>query len=98
MDWQMVNYFQLEQLTELIHQGLSPLQHKIVVTLYTTDVHNRDIIDRVIEHGVKSVFDFQWVQQLRYYWDDQIENILVKQVLTPITIYYSDKSYKYGRI
>ena len=87
-DWQMVNYFQLEQLSELIRSDLQPLQHKIVTSLYVSDVHNRDIVDQLVESQVKSVQEFQWIQQLRYYWDDNSENILIKQVNTSLRYGY----------
>ena len=51
-DWQNVNYFQLEQLTEHVRSGLNSIQHKIIVALITLDVHARDIIDNLTEGNV----------------------------------------------
>ena len=79
-DWQNVNYFQLEQLTEHVRSGLNSIQHKIIVSLITLDVHARDIIDNLVIENVKSTQDFNWLQQLRYYWDESVDNIVVKQV------------------
>jgi len=79
-DWQNVNYFQLEQLTDHIRSGLNSIQHKIISSLITLDVHGRDIIDKLVAENVQSIQDFNWLQQLRYYWDDQVDDILVKQV------------------
>lgn len=79
-DWQNVNYFQLEQLTEHVRSGLNSIQHKIIVALITLDVHARDIIDNLVIENVKSTQDFNWLQQLRYYWDESVDNIVVRQV------------------
>jgi len=40
-----VNYFQLDNLIELIRSRLSSISHKIIVALITLDVYARDKID-----------------------------------------------------
>jgi dynein heavy chain len=67
-------------LTEHIRNGLNSIQHKIIVALITLDVHARDIIDNLVSENVSSTQDFNWLQQLRYYWDESVDNINVKQV------------------
>jgi dynein heavy chain len=59
-DWQNVNYFQLEQLTEHVRAGLEPIKHKIIVALITQDVHARDIVDNLVAENVTSLQDFNW--------------------------------------
>lgn len=46
----------------MVRTDLSKLLRKIVVALITTDVHNRDIIEKLYELGVESIKDFQWQQ------------------------------------
>ena len=53
-----------------MRSGLDSIKHKIIVALITLDVHARDIIDNLVEEQVSSTQDFNWLQQLRYYWDD----------------------------
>ena len=79
-EWYDTNETQLAQLTELVRGKLTSLQRKIIVALVTTDVHARDIIEDLIKQNVQSIYDFAWQQQLRYYWDEEIDNCLVKQV------------------
>ena len=67
-------------MTEHIRNGLNSIQHKIIVALITLDVHARDIIDNLVSENVSSTQDFNWLQQLRYYWDESVDNINVKQV------------------
>jgi dynein heavy chain len=77
-EWYDMNETQLGQLTELVRGKLTSLQRKIIVALVTTDVHARDIIEDLVKSNVQSVYDFAWQQQLRYYWDEEIDNCLVK--------------------
>ena len=42
-------------------------------------MHARDVVHDLIVKDVKSPFDFDWVAQLRYYWEEQ-ETLKVKMV------------------
>lgn len=79
-DWYNINTTQLEQLVELVRGNLTSLQRKVIVSLITTDVHGRDIIDILRGEGVETVTDFLWQQQLRYYWDKESEVVVIRQI------------------
>ena len=50
---------------QLIFEGLRYLQT-------TPQVHARDVTANLIEVGVKNLNDFEWIQQMRYYWDEEL--------------------------
>ena len=54
---------------------LTKLMRGSLVALITIDVHNRDIIEYLINDGTDSKGDFNWQMRIRYYWDDSIGNI-----------------------
>ena len=60
--WLNINYIQLQDLTELVREGLAGIAHKIIVALITVDVHNRDIIENLLALQVESANDFNWQQ------------------------------------
>ena len=37
------------------------------------DVHARDVQKKMAEAGVARVTDFDWISQMRYYWEGDIE-------------------------
>lgn len=53
-----------------------------VVSLITIEVHARDVIDKLGRIGCTAVTDFEWVSQLRFYWDRESDDCVVKQVLS----------------
>lgn len=39
--------------------------------LIVIDVHARDVIQKVVDANVNDLFAFEWISQLRYYWQNQ---------------------------
>jgi dynein heavy chain len=50
------------------------------VALITIEVHARDVIEKLAKANCSSVNDFEWVSQLRFYWDKDLNDCVVKQV------------------
>lgn len=61
---------QLQEMVMLVRGKLNKLQRKTLGALTTIDVHNRDVVSKMVELGTHEVTDFEWVSQFRYYWDD----------------------------
>lgn len=40
--------------------------------LITIDVHAYDVVKLLIDKNVTSESDFEWLAQLRYYWEDDV--------------------------
>jgi hypothetical protein len=51
-----------------------------VVALIAQEVHARDTIDKLYQNGCRAPTDFDWISQLRFYWDRDDSHCLVKQV------------------
>ncbi|XP_024523426.1 dynein heavy chain 1, axonemal [Selaginella moellendorffii] len=69
---------QLMALTDLVRKPLSALARLTLGALIVIDVHARDVTQKLIDENVKAVTDFEWVSQLRYYWEN--EGVYVKMV------------------
>ncbi|TPP61873.1 Dynein beta chain ciliary [Fasciola gigantica] len=67
------NKKQISQLGILIQMLLTDLtagDRQKIMTLCTIDVHNRDIVGKLITQKVESSQAFTWLSQLRHRWDD----------------------------
>ncbi|XP_073391166.1 uncharacterized protein [Physcomitrium patens] len=73
------NVDQLEELSVLVCGDLHALQRKILTALITIDVHARDIVDNLLSNKTFKGTEFGWQMQLRYYWDDEVEDCVVRQ-------------------
>eukprot|EP01035_Chromulina_nebulosa_P018662 gene18662-24408_t len=62
--------YQLREMVELVRGPLTSLARKTLGALTTIDVHNRDVVSKMVELGTSKVTDFEWISQLRYYWED----------------------------
>lgn len=57
----------LDSLRALVKGELTFFQREILCALIVIEVHARDVTSMLVEEGVKSITDFQWTCQLRYY-------------------------------
>eukprot|EP01042_Synura_sphagnicola_P000104 gene104-103_t len=61
---------QLREMVNLVRGKLNKLQRKTLGALTTIDVHNRDVVSKMVELSTRDVADFEWISQFRYYWED----------------------------
>lgn len=59
----------LQCYSEIIRGSLSKVLRLKVVALVTVEVHARDVIDKLAKAGCNDVNAFEWLCQLRLYWD-----------------------------
>ena len=60
---------QLEKLVELVRGDLSALARATLGALTVMDVHARDVVSKMLDEGVKSDKEFEWLSQMRYSWE-----------------------------
>ena len=81
----------LNKLTEAVRAVKNKVQRKKLVALITVEVHSRDVIEKIakvvnIDHN-----SFEWLMQLRFYWDKEQGpngNCVVRQTNTRFTYGY----------
>ncbi|KAJ3076098.1 Dynein heavy chain 1, axonemal [Rhizoclosmatium hyalinum] len=76
---------QLQGLVSLVRGELPFLNRLVLGDLIVIDVHARDVVKKLVDTGVCSENDFEWISQLRYYWED--DDLRVKIV---------NANFKYG--
>ena len=79
----------LEYLVDQTIKDLTKLQRISCETLVTIHVHQRDIFEDLIKKKVKMASDFEWQKQARFYYDGDLEEILVK--ITDIDFVYQNE-------
>ncbi|GMI05338.1 hypothetical protein TrVE_jg1168 [Triparma verrucosa] len=81
----------LNRLTDLVRDPkLQKIDRKKTVALITMEIHNRDVMERMIKANCTSVNDFDWLSQLRFIFNKEegdFGTCIVKQ--TNCTLSYS---------
>lgn len=59
----------LNKFSEIIRGNLTKMQRLKLVSLVTIEIHARDVIEKLAKSSVSDVNGFEWLMQLRVYWD-----------------------------
>lgn len=59
----------INKMVAIVRKDLNILQRTLMGALIVLDVHARDVVTELIQKAVKSLNDFEFSKQLRYYWD-----------------------------
>ncbi|KAL4125505.1 hypothetical protein PRIC2_009088 [Phytophthora ramorum] len=69
----------------MVRGQLSATDRKKVVALITIEIHSRDVIDRLVKQNCKSVNDFDWLMQLRFYFNKDLGEVGICEVKQTVT-------------
>lgn len=59
----------LNKYSEAIRGNLTKIMRLKIVALVTVEVHARDVIEKLYKSGAADVTSFEWLSQLRLYWE-----------------------------
>ncbi|XP_047429543.1 dynein axonemal heavy chain 2 [Mugil cephalus] len=68
--------------SETIRNDLSKVLRLKIVALVTVEVHARDVIAKLGKAGCSDVNAFEWLCQLRLYWDKDLNDCIIRQTNT----------------
>lgn len=72
----------LQKFSEAIRSNLTKVQRLKVVAIVTIEIHARDVIDKMYKVGCMDITAFEWTSQLRFYWDRDVDDCIVRQTNT----------------
>ncbi|CAL7938030.1 unnamed protein product [Xylocopa violacea] len=72
----------LSKYTDAIRGELSRLDRLKFKAIAVIEIHARDVIEKMYRANCKDVSAFEWLSQLRFYWDKDIDDCIVWQTNT----------------
>lgn len=69
---------ELKDIVTLIRsEDITNLQRITIKALIVIDVHAKDVVEELIRKGVNSATDFNWLAQLRYYFEEESVDVKI---------------------
>eukprot|EP00752_Nemacystus_decipiens_P009956 g8879.t1 len=56
----------LNKMSDMVRGQLTKIERNKLVALITMEIHNRDVMERMIKAGCAATSDFEWLSQLRF--------------------------------
>nr|XP_034179953.1 dynein heavy chain 2, axonemal [Osmia lignaria] len=72
----------LNKYSEAIRSDLTQLDRLKLKAIVVIEIHARDVIEKMYRANCKDVSAFEWLSQLRFYWDKDIDDCIVWQTNT----------------
>ncbi|XP_041356323.1 dynein heavy chain 6, axonemal-like isoform X2 [Gigantopelta aegis] len=72
----------LNKLAAIVRGELPKLARAVLCALITIDVHGRDMITEMVKTQVDDISSFQWQKQMRYYWDADVDDCIVRMSIS----------------
>ncbi|XP_017775151.1 PREDICTED: dynein heavy chain 8, axonemal [Nicrophorus vespilloides] len=79
----------LNSLIDLTSKDLTVLERTRFETMVTIHVHQRDIFDDIVKLKVRSLLDFEWQKQARFYYNEENDDVLVR--ITDVIFLYQNE-------
>jgi len=61
---------QILETVKLVRQRLNKLQSITLGALIVIDVHGKDVVQALRDQKISSINEFEWIKQMRYYWEE----------------------------
>ncbi|XP_065826535.1 dynein axonemal heavy chain 3-like isoform X2 [Oscarella lobularis] len=77
---------QIDEIVELVRGKLPKMARITLGALTVIDVHARDVVAKLTKDDVSDPTAFDWISQLRYYWEN--DNVVVRMITTDVKYGY----------
>ncbi|XP_058531818.1 dynein axonemal heavy chain 2 isoform X3 [Ochotona princeps] len=76
----------LNKYSEAIRGNLTKIMRLKIVALVTIEIHARDVLEKLYKSGLMDVNSFDWLSQLRFYWEKvsekDLDDCMIRQTNT----------------
>nr|XP_055113102.1 dynein axonemal heavy chain 2 isoform X1 [Symphalangus syndactylus] len=78
----------LNKYSEAIRGNLTKIMRLKIVALVTIEIHARDVLEKLYKSGLMDVNSFDWLSQLRFYWEKDLDDCMIRQTNTQFQYSY----------
>ena len=79
---------QIDFMVEMVRGKLNKNQRIMMGALTVMDVHAREVLKSMVRRRICGPTDFEWTKQLRMYWEEDVDNCVIRQTNTRFVYAY----------
>lgn len=72
----------MADMVEIVRGDLNLLQRTLICAMMVIDVHARDVNEMLVNNKICAIDDFNWMKQLRYYYERELEDFSARMTNT----------------
>ncbi|XP_067125111.1 dynein axonemal heavy chain 6 isoform X2 [Centruroides vittatus] len=72
------SFTNIKQIASFIKDNIDDVTRQKLCALISIDIYGRDVVTSMVKKKIVDINSFEWIKQLRYYWDKESDSCIIR--------------------